>query len=51
MLQAAQSRISMSVDLWTSSNHLSFLGVVAHFGGKFFQVSDFPTLSVRESIR
>jgi hypothetical protein len=28
MLQAAQSRISVSVDVWTSSNHLSFLGVV-----------------------
>jgi hypothetical protein len=51
MLQAAWSQISVSVDIWTSSNHLSFLGVVAHFVGKFFRVSDFPTLSAQESIR
>jgi hypothetical protein len=49
MLHAAQSRISVSVDVWTSSNHLSFLGVVAHFVGKFLEVSGFPTLSARES--
>jgi hypothetical protein len=30
LLQAARSKISISVDIWTSSNHLSFLGVVAH---------------------
>jgi hypothetical protein len=31
LLRAASSKISISVDIWTSSNHLSFLGVVAHF--------------------
>jgi hypothetical protein len=49
MLQAAQSKISVSVDMWTSSNNLSVLGVVAHFVGKFFKVSNFPTLSMQES--
>jgi hypothetical protein len=34
LLRAASSKISISVDIWTSSNHLSFLGVVAHFVGK-----------------
>jgi len=34
MLAAAKSKISLSVDIWTSSNYLSFLGVVAHFVGK-----------------
>jgi hypothetical protein len=33
----------------TLSNNLSFLGVVAYFVGKFFKVSDFLTLSARES--
>jgi hypothetical protein len=50
MLQAAWSWISVSVDVWTLSNHLSFLGVVAHFVGKFFKVLDFSTLYTRESI-
>jgi hypothetical protein len=27
----AQSKISISVDVWTSSNYISFLGIVAHF--------------------
>jgi hypothetical protein len=45
MMQAARSKISVSVDVWTSSNNLSFLGVVTHFVGKFFKVSDFPRLS------
>jgi hypothetical protein len=49
MLRAAQSKISVSVDMWMSSNNLSFLGVVAHFVGKFFKVSNFSTLSTRES--
>jgi hypothetical protein len=31
LIQSAPSKIAISVDLWTSSNHLSFLGVVAHF--------------------
>jgi hypothetical protein len=30
LLLVARSKISISVDIWTSSNHLSFLGVVAH---------------------
>ena len=34
LLQLARSKISISVDMWTSSNHLSFLGVVAHLAGK-----------------
>ena len=33
VLQASISKISISVDVWTSSNYLSFLGVVAHFVG------------------
>jgi hypothetical protein len=36
LLAAAESRISISVDIWTSSNYLSFLRVVAHFVGKFY---------------
>jgi hypothetical protein len=51
LLQAARSKISISIDVWTSSNHLSFLGVVAHSVGKFFKVSDFPTPNARESNR
>jgi len=35
LLQAARSKISISVDVWTSSNYLSFLGVVAHFAGAY----------------
>ena len=31
LIQSAPSKIAISVDIWTSSNHLSFLGVVAHF--------------------
>jgi hypothetical protein len=34
LVTTAASKISISVDVWTSSNHLSFLGVVAHFAGK-----------------
>jgi hypothetical protein len=34
LLQAARSKISISVDIWTSSNHLSFLRVVAHLAAK-----------------
>jgi hypothetical protein len=44
-----QSKISVSVDVWTLSNNLSFLGDVAYFVGKCFKVSDFLTLSARES--
>jgi hypothetical protein len=35
LLQQSLGKISISVDIWMSSNHLSFLGVVAHFSGKF----------------
>jgi hypothetical protein len=45
LLAAARSRVSISVDVWTSSNYLSFLGVVAHFVGKFFEVSNFPAFA------
>ena len=31
LLEAAQSKISISFDMWTSNNHHSFLGIVAHF--------------------
>jgi hypothetical protein len=37
ILRAAASKISLSVDVWTSSNYLSFLGVVAHLVGKLPQ--------------
>lgn len=33
LLRTASSTIALSVDIWTSPNHLSFLGVVAHFVG------------------
>lgn len=33
ILEAARSKISVSVDVWTSRNHYSFLAVVAHFVG------------------
>jgi hypothetical protein len=36
LLQASKGKISISVDVWTSSNYLSFLSVVAHFVGKLF---------------
>ena len=42
ILQSARSRISISINVWTSSNYLSFLGVVAHFIGKFFEVLGSP---------
>ena len=34
LLHAAQSKISISCDIWTSPNNVDFLGVVAHFVGK-----------------
>jgi hypothetical protein len=34
LLKASNSRISISIDVWTSNNYMSFLGVVAHFVGK-----------------
>jgi hypothetical protein len=34
LLRLATSKISVSVDIWTSSNYMSFLGVAAHFTGK-----------------
>jgi hypothetical protein len=39
LVTTAASKISISVDVWTSSNPLSFLGVVAHFAGKSLPVS------------
>lgn len=35
ILRMAPSKIALSVDIWTSPNHLSFLGVVAHFIGMY----------------
>jgi hypothetical protein len=34
LLHVASSKISVSIDIWTLSNYLSFLGVVAQFFGK-----------------
>ena len=34
LLAAAIGRMNLSLDVWTSTNHLSFLGIVAHFVGK-----------------
>jgi hypothetical protein len=34
LLHVASSKISASIDIWTLSNYLSFLGVVAQFFGK-----------------
>jgi hypothetical protein len=31
LLAASNSQISISVDVWTPQNYMSFLGVVAHF--------------------
>jgi hypothetical protein len=39
LVTTAASKISISVDVWTSSNHLSFLGVVAHFAGKSLSIA------------
>jgi hypothetical protein len=49
LLRAAQSKISVSIDMWTSSNKMNFLGAVAYFVCKFFEKSNFPILSKRES--
>ena len=40
LIQSAASKIAVSVDIWTSSNHLSFLGVVAHFVDADYQQRD-----------
>ncbi|CAE7021586.1 Transposase protein [Pyrenophora teres f. teres] len=40
LLKTASSRLSISVDVWTSSNHLSFLGVVAHFSDSQYKQRD-----------
>ena len=39
LIASTASKVSISIDVWTSSNYLSFLGVVAHFAGKDFQES------------
>jgi hypothetical protein len=36
LLQASKGKISISVDVWTSSNYLSFLSVIAYFVSKLF---------------
>ena len=35
LLQTAAGKISISADVWTSGNHISFLAIDAHFVGKF----------------
>ena len=40
LLGNAQSKISISVDVWTSSNYISFLGVVAHFADASYKQRD-----------
>jgi hypothetical protein len=35
LFQTAAGKISLSADVWTSGNHISFLAIVAHFVGKF----------------
>jgi len=37
-LQASKSRIHLSFDLWTSPNHLSFVGVVGHYMSPQYKV-------------
>jgi hypothetical protein len=34
ILILAKSKVALSMDIWTSPNHLSFLGVCAHFIGR-----------------
>jgi hypothetical protein len=41
LVTTARSKISISVDVWTSSNHLSFLGVVGHFAGESLSIAVF----------
>ena len=41
LVTTARSKISISVDVWTSSNHLSFLGVVGHFAGESLLIAVF----------
>ncbi|RYN48425.1 hypothetical protein AA0114_g7239 [Alternaria tenuissima] len=40
LVTTARSKISISVDVWTSSNHLSFLGVVGYFADAQYQQRD-----------
>jgi hypothetical protein len=37
-IQASKSRIHLSFDLWTSPNHLSFVGVVGHYMSSQYKV-------------
>jgi hypothetical protein len=39
LLAVAKLKISVSVNIWTSSNYLSFLRVVAHFVSKLASLS------------
>jgi hypothetical protein len=39
ILRESKSKIHLSCDIWTSTNHMSLLGVVAHFLGKFLSLS------------
>jgi hypothetical protein len=33
LLQSAYSKVTVSIDVWTSSNYLSFMAVIGHFVG------------------
>ena len=35
MVGESASKVAVSVDVWTTSNYIRFLGVVAHFAGKW----------------
>jgi hypothetical protein len=34
LVTTARSKISISINVWTSNNHLSFFSVVGHFAGE-----------------
>jgi hypothetical protein len=44
VLRTANSKISISIDVWMSSNYLSFLGVVAHFVSKSTSINSWGAL-------
>jgi hypothetical protein len=50
LLQASKGKISISVDVWMSSNYLSFLSVVAHFVSKLFWFSLRSTLALYKGL-
>jgi hypothetical protein len=40
LLSQSQSKIALSIDIWTSPNHLPLLGVVAHFTGTLLMLRE-----------